>query len=200
MTSKKPAKISVKRTAELFREMLSTRRLICEDHDFFLASELWELAGDGNNNVRIREYPVSVNNKAGVLALGERITLLISRDFAQRVKRGEGFANFILSHEYCHLLLGHHSRAAKVLNFELDAGGQIFRIVAPNDQELETNYAAVFLLCGVALLKSDVDEADLARRAHCDVQQVRKAIKAVALPEFKAALEKLNQSRVRVVF
>lgn len=191
-------KISVKRAAAIAREVFSVRRLVCRDNEFPGALAFWEALGENNPNFTMKVYPERVKNKAGIIAFEERVKLLISRDFVDRAKRGETLSNFILAHEFCHVALDHHGHAAVIKNFDLSLRSDGFAIEAPDDEELETNYATVFLLCGPAIMDASIDAVVLAKKAHCDIRFVKKAVAGMRLPEFKAEWDRLQRKIERV--
>jgi len=201
--SRRP-KISAQRAAKVFKEALACRRLFCEDDKFFNMSEMWEDLCEGDDNWNIRQVTngplADYQRRAGVVAFGEFVTLVADKELMRLARLGSGFANFILAHEISHLMLDHHANAKVVKNFKVVDSETGKSVIPPTDEELETNYAAIFLQCGVALFDERLSALELARRAKTDVGMVKKARSLVRVMEFQKELESISKQKPRVVF
>lgn len=71
--------------------------------------------------------------------------------------------------------------------------------IPPTIEELETNYAATFFLCGPAIFDLRRDALRLADVAYCDVYYIKKVRKLLEQQEFWEEMQKLN-STPRAVF
>lgn len=194
--------LSVYSAVDIFREMLSLRRIYCEDTHFFKMNDVWEWLAEDNKEIRIKTYNGSSSTrpaKAGVVAFGDKSTLVVSEEMLSRAKSGCKLANFTLAHEFSHLALDHHAKGAVVKNFQLFESSSGLANIPPTIEELEANYAAVFFQCGVELLDSRNVPIFLANQAHADVYYVKKAMKILSVPAFRRELSKLNSSIERVV-
>lgn len=69
----------------------------------------------------------------------------------------------------------------------------------PTPEELEANYGAVFLQCGIALRDAKWDTMELANRAHTDFDYVRKVKALVRLEVFEKELRRPKHSPARVI-
>ena len=196
---KNTATLNSKRAVMAFREMVDCRREFCPDNQFFRAIEFWEWLAKDNEYTKIKTFLSEGSEKlkqASVVALEERVTLIISDEMINAARRGNGFVNTILAHELSHFALGHHESTANLRNFQLGLNGDV-RVVRPDSvEELEADYASVFFLCGIALLEKDADPVDLARRAFADVSLVKKAINICRVPAF---LEELDRQKRAVI-
>lgn len=195
-------KISLQRAAWLLREMLSYRRIEFLDNEFFSMSEVWRTMAEDNPDLSIKEFKGSGNiqeKKAGVIALGGRATLIVAEQLMQRAEAGDKLANFTLAHELAHLMLDHHEKSAGIKNFILEHGSKGYTTKPPSDEELETNYAAVFFQCGVALLAPRANAIELSRRAKTDTEWTKKAIALCSVKEFQEEFGKLHHSIQRIV-
>lgn len=194
--------LSTRRAVEIFEEALSVRRLFCGDGEFFRMTDFWQHLCDKEGRWKINAYGSSQNDdfkrKAGVIAFQDRATLTVDERLWEGARRGTLFFNFMLAHEAGHLMLDHHAKGAVTKHFQL-FGPTGLSNVPPTDEELETNYAAVFLQCGVALLDDRWTALELARRAHCDPLYVEKALRAVRVPEFQRLLNRPRPKRERVI-
>lgn len=199
----KTIKISEARAAEISVEMVRCRRDFCADRDFFKASDLWEWLCADDNGWSIKKYvsreTEGHKRKAGVIALGDKVTLTVDSELWDDAKRGKKFPNFVLAHELGHLALDHHAKGAVVKNFQLYATASGRANIPPNLEELEAMYAAVFLQCGILLLDNSYGSVELALRAFSDVEYVRKARELAKHPEFRRELAKYSAPRKRVV-
>ncbi|WP_411890440.1 hypothetical protein [Yoonia sp. SDW83-1] len=201
--SKRP-NISARRAAQVFKEAVACRRLFRGDGKFFKMSEFWEYLCAENDCWKIKQTksgPLSdYQRRAGVVAFGDLMTLVVDSELMRLARLGRGFANFILAHEMCHLMLDHHANAKVIKNFKVVDSETGKSVLPPTDEELETNYAAIFLQCGMALFDERLSAVELARRAYTDVALVKKAKSLVRIPEFKSELERISKQRPRVVF
>jgi hypothetical protein len=200
----RPPKITTERAAEIYEEMLLYRRGFYADSEFFKMTELWDrlVSGDGEWKIQLFKSNLGADyaRKAGVIALGHRVTLSVDEELWDRAASGCRIANYILAHELGHLGLDHHAKAAVVKNFKLYVGpnGNMSNI-PPTLEELEANLSAVFLQCGVALENPRLSAMDLARRAYSDVTYVRKAQTYVRLDVFQRVLRRPRRSVPRVI-
>ena len=195
---------STSRMATIFNEMISIRRGFRADRDFFRMDEFWKDLCDDEGRWTIKIYRSNetedFKRKAGVIAFDDRAILTVDARLMENARKGCGLSNFILAHEASHLALDHHAKCAVTKNFQLFAGPNGNANIPPTMQESETNYAAVFLQCGVALLDSKWDAVDLAHRAFTDVEMVRKARRLVQLSVFRRELFRQQSVRPREVF
>ena len=198
---KKPD-ISIQRAVEVFEESVSVRRAYCADHEFFKMTDFWEELCEGSETWSVRTYRSGIGEdfarKAGVIAFADRVTLSVDEKLWADARKGKWFFNFMLAHEAGHLILDHHARGAVTKNFQL-YGPEGTVNLPPNAEELETNYAAVFLQCGVALMKPDLSDLQLARKAYSDRTYIEKARKAVKLEAFQRILNRPKPIRERGV-
>jgi hypothetical protein len=63
--------------------------------------------------------------------------------------------------------------------------------VPANLVEYEADLWAVIFLCGIALMNDSWDYRELAKRAHCDLDYVKRAKALVNLPGFKNKLAEI---------
>jgi hypothetical protein len=183
--SKTPT-MSTERAAEIYEVMLEYRRAFCADTKFFKMTELWDhlVAGDGEWKIQLFRSGLGADyeRRAGVVALGHRVTLTADVELWERATAGSLIANFILGHELGHLALDHHAKAAVVKNFKLFVGSKgCMANIPPSVEELEAHLAAVFLQCGVALEDPRWSALELAKRAFSDVSYVKKCQSYVRL-------------------
>ena len=197
--------ISVERAVEISEEAVSVRRIYCDydDEKFFKMTDFLEFVCGDTAEWKIKLFASSqgqdFKRKAGVVALGTRATITVDERIWEGAKRGERFFNYMLAHEVGHLLLNHHAQNAVTKNFQLYQGPNGLVNVPPTAEELEANYAAVFLQCGVALLDPRWDAMELARRAFSDPTWVKKAMRAVRVEEFRKQLNRPKPVRKRIV-
>ncbi|MCC5970791.1 MAG: hypothetical protein JJU15_12655 [Pararhodobacter sp.] len=196
--------LTTRRAVEVFEEMVGCRRSYCADMNFFRMDEYWEDLCDEEGRWKIKAYrskeTQDFKRKAGVIALADRVTLTVDERLMENAKRGCKLSNFILAHEAGHLALNHHARGAITKNFQLFSGPNGMSNIPPTLEELEANYAAVFLQCGVELLNDSMDPIQLAHRAFTDVRYVKKAQRMVRLDVFKRELARPRPKHERVVF
>lgn len=147
-TRKKKPMVTAARAAAIFKEMLSSRREYCADSDFFRAVDVWEWMAEGTSGTKIKAYREVASSelqfKAGVVAFGDNVTLVVDGRLLELARKGSKQANFVLAHELGHLGLNHHARGAVVKNFQLFAQGSDMANVPPTTEELEANLAAIF--------------------------------------------------------
>lgn len=195
--------LSASRAVEIFEEAISCRRMFCADGDFFRMDEFWEDLCDEGGQWTMKTYRSSetqdFKRKAGVSKFGDRVTLTVDENLMARAKQGCKLSNFILAHEAGHLALDHHASGAVTKNFQLFAGPIGMSNLPPTVEELEANYAAVFLQCGVALQDTRWDAVQLAHRAYSDVTYVKKAQAIVKLEVFQRELGRSRPIFPRVV-
>jgi len=144
--------------------------------------------------------------RAGVIALEHSVTLVADEKLMERAAEGCNFMNFVLAHEFGHLVLDHHAKGAVIKNFQLFSGaGGMAASIPPTVEELEANFAAVFFQCGVALEEGRWNTRQLAQRAFSDDLYVKKAQAVVQLSAFlrelerQRALDRLKSTLTRVI-
>lgn len=195
--------LSTTRTAQVFREMVSLRRDYRQDGTFFRMSEFWEDLCENSDEWTIKPYKSGetedFKRKAGVVALGDRVTLTVDSKLMDKAKSGCALSNFILAHEVGHLGLDHFARSSMTKNFQLFSGPSGAVNAPPTLEELEANYAAVFFQCGPSLLDKNLDGLQLARQAFSDVYYVRKLQRLVQLDAFKNELYRQQRVSERIV-
>ena len=195
--------LTTSRAADIFDEVISCRRMFCADNEFFRMTEFWEDLCDEGGRWSIKTYRSNLSDdfkrKAGVIAFGDRVTLTVDEKLVANAKDGCKLSNFILAHEMGHIALDHHAKGAVTKNFQLFAGPSGMSNLPPTLEELETNYAAVFLQCGVALMDPRLDAVQLAHRAFSDVYYVRKAQKVVQLEVFQRLLNRPKRIYERAI-
>lgn len=203
--SRRPA-IGAERTVHNFREMISHRRLFCSDDQYLRMPDVFETLTEITEpdfKFRIKRYSSGNDEdkalKASVIAFNGQATLTVSRRLYEDASNGCLSSNFTLAHEFAHLVLGHHGRNATTMHFQTTRISGMNKRVAPDEMELETDYAAVFFLCGVALLNRNESARELARRACCDVYQVEKALKICRLEPFLSKLRAAESTTSRIV-
>ncbi|MEQ8899844.1 MAG: hypothetical protein RID11_07385 [Roseovarius sp.] len=191
------------RGAEIYAEILSLRRELYGDGDFFKMPEPWETlceVGEGWSINTYRSDEVEdFRRKAGVIQFDNRVTLTVDEKLMANAKRGCKLSNFILAHEFGHVALNHHARSAVTKNFQLYAGPGGMSNLPPTMEELEANYAAVFFQCGAALQNPQLNPVELAHRAFSDVEYVRKAQGIVRLDVFQRELCRSKPRYERVI-
>ena len=191
------------RLVEVFEEMVACRRLYCADSDFFRMPDFWKDLCDEEGCWKIKTYKSNetedFKRKAGVIAFGDRVTLVVDERLMAAADGGCKLSNFILAHEVGHLALDHHARGAVVKNFQLFAGPSGMSNLPPTLEERETMFAAVFLQCGVALLNGKWDPIHMANRAFSDVHYVRNAQRMLQLDVVRRELARTRPKRERVV-
>ena len=201
--SKRPT-LSVPRTVEIFEEALAVRRLYTDgnDSEFFKACDFWKYLCEEDENWKINVTPPTEGadfaRRAGVVSVGDRVTLTVPQELWVGAQRGNAFFNYVLAHELGHLVCDHSAKGTR--NFKNLAPGRFgMQIVPPSVQELEADYAAVFVQCGVALQNSHWSTDYLARKAFADPGYVRKAQMAVRLDRFQHWLNRPKPVRKRIV-
>ncbi|MCF1709712.1 M48 family metalloprotease [Tabrizicola sp. J26] len=195
--------ISAPRAALVFKEMVDCRRGFRADNEFFKMPELLDFLFDDHGMWRINTYrskeTEDYKRKAGVIAFGDSVTITIDEILLRKAKDGCKLSNFILAHELGHVALDHHRRGLVTKHFQLFRTQSGMSNVPPTSEELETNYAAVFLQCGIALFDERLTALELAHRAFSDVGYVEKAQRLVRLPAFRRELSKLTKKYPRIV-
>jgi len=178
------------------------RRLFCGDAEFFKMTDYWEDLCEDNDSWRINQYRSGQTEdfarRAGVVEFEDRVTLTVDETLWADAKKGKWFFNFMLAHEAGHLMLDHHSNGAVMKNFKL-FGPDGTANIPPTAEELETNYAAVFLQCGPALAGTRWTDLELARKAYSDPRYIEKARRAMKVQAFQDHLRRPKPSRGRVV-
>lgn len=195
--------LTTHRAAETWKTMLSHRRTLFDDTDFFKMPGVWEYLCEESDDWQIKTYRSAetedFKRKAGVVAFGNRVTLTVDAMLMERARQGCKLSNFILAHELGHLALDHHSNSAVTKNFQLFAGPQGLANIPPTLEELEANIAAVFFQCGTALMDNRWTATELAHRAYSDVYYVGKVQRIVQLDVFQRELNKPRPTIERVV-
>ncbi|MEM9871799.1 MAG: hypothetical protein AAF822_11115 [Pseudomonadota bacterium] len=133
--------------------------------------------------------------KASTIAIGDLTTLISPRKVFENADRGCGLANFILAHEVGHISEGHHHIAGVgTRNFQLFQTETGLANNPPTIEELETNYAATFFLCGPAIFDLRRDAVRLGNIANCDISHIKKVRKLLEDVEFwKEMIRLINQ-------
>jgi hypothetical protein len=197
--------LTTTRAAEIYAEMISCRRLYCEDDKFFKATDFWRASCDESETWKIKTFrrreQDSYKLKAAVIAISEldRVTLTVDEELWANAERGQWMANFVLAHELGHIALDHHARGMVTKNFQIFPSPKGMSNIPPTLEEEEANYAAMFLQCGVALTNPRWEPLELARRAFSDPSYVEKGQMAVRLDVFQNALRRLKRGYKRVV-
>jgi hypothetical protein len=196
---RKVPSISTTRAAEIYKEVLAYRRIYCADTEFFRMTDFWDwmCSGSGDWSVKLFESNLGddYKKKAGVVAFGNLVTLTVDRELWDRASQRCRLANFILAHEIGHLALDHHAKNAVTKHFQLFLGPRGMSNIPPTLEEMEANLAAVFLQCGVALENVRWDALDLANRACCDIEYVKRAQRFVRLDVFQKELKRMSITR-----
>ena len=194
--------LTTARAAKIAVEAISFRRQICADESFVKMGEVWNDLCDGGD-WEIKNYRAEEDDRsrrmAGAVSFDGRVTLIVNESLMSDASRGCSFSNFVLAHELGHLLLNHHANSASMMNFRLFTGPSGFSNRPPSVEERETNFAAVFIQCGVALLNSQWDSRELARRAFCDFNSVKNVQAIARLEVFRREYDALSRPRERVI-
>lgn len=172
------------------------------DRRFFKMTDFWEwLCGEGPE-WKIKKYPSRPGQaslrKAHVLAHNHRVTVSVEDEFWERARGGGWFENFVLAHEVGHLISGHLDHSAATKNYQLAAASGVNFNKPATLEELEANYAAVFLQCGHALFDETLSAKELSRRAFSDPLYVSKAQNVTRLDVFRRELARqIARSSIR---
>ena len=193
--------ISTPRAVEVYREMLWWRRQLFDDETFFKVPDAWDAICDAIEGAKTKTYRGSsgAKPKAAMMVFGESATLTVDERLLDRARNGHNLSNTLLAHEISHLVLDHHARSATIKHFQLTAGPKHNSRIASDTQEYETDLAAVFFQCGVALQDKRLSTIELARRAFADVSMVRVPQKYVQLDVFQRELMYQQTRYERVV-
>ena len=197
--------LTTSRAVEIYTEMISCRRMFYGDQEFFKATELWEELCSESRSWKIntfrRNSKADLKLKAGVVVLSDLdlVTLTVDEELLAKAKRGGWMENFVLAHELGHIALGHHDKGLVTKNFQVFPSPKGMANIPPTLEEEETNYAAVFLQCGVALEDPRWQPVELARRAFSDPSYVKKAQAAVKLDVFQRELKRPKPRYPRVI-
>ena len=195
--------LTTSRAVIIFEQMISCRRAFCADNDFFRMTDFWEDLCDEDGRWTIKTYRSSETDdskrKAGVIAFGDRVTLSVDKKLTENAKQGCKLSNFILAHEIGHVALGHHARSAFTKNFQLMAGTRGMSISPPSLEEMEADFAGVFLQCGIALSDPNWASVALANRAFTDISYVKKLQRIVQLDVFQRHLNRPRPTFPRVI-
>jgi hypothetical protein len=186
--------LPTERVASIYETALWFRREYAADGEFFRMTDLWRWLRDEGAYVKIKPYKSNeiedFKRKAGVIAFGDSITLVVDQRLMDRADEGCKLCNYMLAHEAAHLMLEHHRTGGVIKHFQLFAGSSGLANMPPTAEELEANYGAVFLQCGAALENSKWETLRLADRAFSDVRSVMKAQAAVQLNIFQRELDR----------
>jgi hypothetical protein len=181
--------------------MIACRRDYFADNEFFKMTDLWSYLCEVGEEWKIKFFQQGASGalrpQASVTEFDHRVRLSVEASLWARAASGDKLANFILAHEAGHLQLRHNSRFA-TRHFQMTARRSGFAIVAQDYFELEANFAAVCLQCGVALLDESLSAIELANRAFCEVAQVKKAQAMVQLEVFRHELARTKPVYPRV--
>lgn len=195
--------ITPQRAAEVYEEVLSVRRDYCADNEFFKMTDFWEHLCEESDAWRIKTYRSGkmedFARRAAVINFEDRVTLTVDETLWADAKKGKLFYNFMLAHEVGHLILDHHSAGAVTKNFQL-YGAKGTHNLPPTSEELETNYAAVFLQCGTTLMEPTWSDLQLARIAYSDRSYITKARMASKIRAFQDFLVRPKPKWERIVF
>jgi hypothetical protein len=196
-------KLTTARAVDIFEEIVTCRREYFADNQFFKMTDVWEQLCQESSLWSIKTYRSSetddLSPKAGVMVFGDRTTLVTDERLLVLAQAGCMFSNFTLAHELGHVALDHHARGAVVKNFQLYIGPDRIANEPPTLEEYETNFAAVFFQCGVALADRRWSALDLARRAFSDVYYVGKAQRIVQLDVFQRHLNRPKPVYERII-
>jgi len=200
---KRKLTLSTPRAVEIYTEMLSVRRELYDDNEFFKVPYAWYAICEGSETWKTRTYRTKhqedYKRKAGIVVFGDLVTLVADERLIENAKKGCKLSNFVLAHEIAHLALDHHAQNAVVKNFQLFSGLSGMSNLPPTIEEWEANFAAVCFQCGVALESSQLMAIDLAHRAFSDVNTVRKVQKLVQLDVFQQELKRPKPKYERIV-
>ncbi len=213
MAERKTPTISVSRAAEIFGEIVSIRRCYAADHEFFRMEEVWrDLAGESFDDEGGEELPLQINikeyespanedykRKAAIIAFGNRATVVVDQRMMTSARKGDGLDNFILAHEFAHMALEHHAQFAAIRNFMLSQTSNGGRVIPPDEMELEANFAAVLFLCGPSILEKRADARSLAKKASCDLSELKKVLSYLKVEELRRTIEKARSGIERVI-
>ncbi|MEO0938322.1 MAG: hypothetical protein AAFY38_09220 [Pseudomonadota bacterium] len=202
MTKKKKPTISAKHAAEVFRDVLQTRRIDYDDTSKVNMADLWEGLAETFEETRIKYFKAgsAVSSKrAGVVTFDNLTTLVVSKETMDACRNGDRFCNFFLAHEFMHVELGHFEETAKVRNFKMgEIGGQ--NAILPADEiEYDADFAGVAFLCGVLLLAPNPNASVIAQKAGCPIDRVKAALRITQLDAFKQAFAALSHSIRKIV-
>ncbi|GGO52141.1 hypothetical protein SAMN05444398_101427 [Roseovarius pacificus] len=183
--------------------MLWLRRELYDDGEFFKVPDAWAAICEESETWKLKTYRTELledyKRKAGIVVLGDYVTLSADERLWENARRGCKLSNYILAHEIGHLTLDHHAKGAITKNFQLFSGPNGMSNVPPTVEELEANLAAVFFQCGVALKDRQIDAVQLAHRAFSDVHYVKKAQRIVQLDVFQQELRRPRPKVERVI-
>jgi len=198
---KRKEHLTISRAAEIYAEMVSCRRQLYGDQEFFKATEFWEelFRVDDLWTKRTYRNPKEYKLKASVVAFELRVMMTVDEQLWEKAVRGGWMENFVLAHELGHIALRHHEKDAITKHFQVFRGSSGLANIPPTLEEEEANYAAVFLQCGVALEDPRWGPVELARRAFSDPLYVKKAQAAVKLEAFQNHLKRPKPKYMRVV-
>ena len=195
--------LSTSRLARVYEEALWARRELYRDSEYFKMPEPWKRMCEAGDNWSIKTYRANemedYKRKAAVVAFDGRVKLTLDERLMEKAEQGCMFSNFVLAHEWGHLLLDHHGKGAVTKNFQLYSGPGGMLNIPPTLEELETHYAAVFFQCGIALKSKHLSALELAMRAYSDPKYVKKAQGIVRLEAFERELSRPKPKYERVI-
>ena len=198
-----PPTISLERLVSIRREAFAARRELFDDKDFFKMTEAWEAVCDEGADWKIRTYKSRANEdykrKAGVIQFLGKVTLTVDEALWGKAEQGQEFANFLLGHEFGHLICDHHSRSATIKHFQLFDGPSGKSNMPPNTEELEANLAAVFFQCGPEIESDRLSDRELAKRAYSDERTIQRIRKYVKLSAYQREISRPGNRYERVV-
>lgn len=202
MTSDYWKQLNTPDTVRLFCEMSDLRSHYANADEAVPMTEVWKdlaspdfkNADEFDTNIKFFSGDEEHKRKAGVIAFGRRITLVVSREFWELALRNDMLRNFLLAHEYAHVVLDHHASAAVIKNFKLGSRSGVNANIPPDWEEFETNVAAVFFQCGYALLNEEKTAFELAKKFYTDEYYVEKLQR---LCQSKAFQNELNRRLAR---
>lgn len=208
MTSDWWKQLKTQETVRLFWEMVDLRNYYVASGEVVSMTEVWEdLAStefdetdEFKTRIKFFSGDEEHDRKAAVIAFASKITLVVSKGFWSLACNKGMLQNFLLAHEFSHIALDHHSKAAAIKHFKLDASHGTYANIPPTWEEFETNVAAVFFQCGDALLEKEKLALDIAVKFRTDAYYVGRLQKLCQSQTFRDELDKqLGQKPKRVV-
>lgn len=194
--------LTTQRAARIFEDMVCCRRDYCADDENFKMTDVWKYLCEGGSDWKIKFYrrPQTEANgpQAAVAEFDYKVRLTVSEELWAEAERGDGRSNFILAHELGHIGRRHNAQFP-TRHFDPAVSADGLSFVPKSYFEKEADFAAVAFQCGVTLLDSQLSAAELANRAFCDVEQVRKAQRMVQLDVFRRELARPRPVYPRVV-
>ena len=176
---------------QLFCQMVDLRSYYATPDEPVSMTEVWEDmastefedSDEFKTKIKMFSGEEKHNRKAGVVAFASQISLIVSKGFWELARKGERFRNFLLAHEFVHIVRDHHAHGAVVKHFQLDSRTGVNSNIPPTWEEFETNVGAVLFQCGTALFEKDRTAFEIAQKFRTD-------------PYYVERLQRLCQSRV----